>query len=178
MATGRSMQLTKQIGEHLVAAELGRRGYVATPFSGNVPLFDLLAADENGNSIPLQVKAINGKPGNTWQFSDVRKFLKVEVIRKTQYVRGRTPLVNPHLVCIFVVLDPDEKTRRDRFFIFRLRDLQRHFSRTYRGGRRPRNPNAMHCGISPTDLKAYKYEDKRDIVRESLCTTGARKRKV
>jgi hypothetical protein len=34
--TGREMQLTRQIGEHLVAAELGRRGYVATPFAGNI----------------------------------------------------------------------------------------------------------------------------------------------
>jgi hypothetical protein len=29
-------QLAGQIGEHLVVAELGRRGVVATPFSGNV----------------------------------------------------------------------------------------------------------------------------------------------
>jgi hypothetical protein len=34
--------------------------YVATPFAGNVPLFDLLAADQRGSSIPIQVKAING----------------------------------------------------------------------------------------------------------------------
>jgi hypothetical protein len=33
--TGREMQLTRQIGEHLLAAELGRRDYVATPFAGN-----------------------------------------------------------------------------------------------------------------------------------------------
>ena len=35
MATGRDMQITRQIGEHLVVAELGRRGYVAAPFAGN-----------------------------------------------------------------------------------------------------------------------------------------------
>jgi hypothetical protein len=37
MATGRSNQLTGHIGEHLVAAELGRMGLFATPFAGNVP---------------------------------------------------------------------------------------------------------------------------------------------
>jgi hypothetical protein len=60
MATGREMQLARQVGEHLVAAELGRRGYVATPFAGNVPMFDLLAADIRGYAIPIQVKAIKG----------------------------------------------------------------------------------------------------------------------
>ena len=36
-------QLSKQLSEHLVAAELARRGIVATPFSGNVPDIDILA---------------------------------------------------------------------------------------------------------------------------------------
>jgi hypothetical protein len=35
---GRRVQLTKQIGEHLVAAELGRRQFIAAPFAGNVPV--------------------------------------------------------------------------------------------------------------------------------------------
>jgi hypothetical protein len=43
-----------------VAAELGRRGLIATPFAGNVPIFDLLAVDEKGRAIPIQVKTING----------------------------------------------------------------------------------------------------------------------
>jgi hypothetical protein len=36
------MFLTKQIGEHLVVAELGRNGLIATPFAGNVQNFDLV----------------------------------------------------------------------------------------------------------------------------------------
>ena len=56
MATGRGMQLTRQAGKHLVVAELGRRGYVATPFSGNIPMFDVLAADLRGRAVPIQVK--------------------------------------------------------------------------------------------------------------------------
>jgi hypothetical protein len=52
-ATGRDMQIARQIGEHLVVAELGRRGYVAAPFAGNVPMFDLLAADVHGFAFPV-----------------------------------------------------------------------------------------------------------------------------
>jgi hypothetical protein len=37
MASGLSNKLTGQIGEFLACAELGRRGFVATSFTGNVP---------------------------------------------------------------------------------------------------------------------------------------------
>lgn len=74
LASGRNNQLTRHIREHLVAAELGRRGYVATPFSGNVPMFDLLAANATGKAVPIQVKAINGP---SWQFR-IDSFLTVE----------------------------------------------------------------------------------------------------
>lgn len=166
MATSRSMQLTRQIGEHLVAAELGRRGLVAAPFAGNVPLFDLLAADERGYSIPIQVKAINGP---SWQFS-ITQFLQVEVQDGVQHVRGRVDLPNPDLVCIFVLL---AKTGGDTFYIFRLRDLQDHFANTYRGGQRPRNPNSMHCAVWPADLDSHK--DKWNVVLDALSAVASRK---
>lgn len=105
MATGRSTQLTRQIGEHLIVAKLGRLGYIATPFAGNVPDFDLLIADDEGHSIPVQVKAING---GSWQFSII-KFLDVEIVDDVQYVKGKHKLANPNLVCIFVQLADDEK---------------------------------------------------------------------
>ena len=60
MKKGFNTQLTRQIGEHLVVAKLGRLGILATPFAGNVPDYDLLASDLSGHSLPLQVKAING----------------------------------------------------------------------------------------------------------------------
>lgn len=46
-------------------AKLGRLGYIATPFAGNVPDFDLLVGNNSGRSIPVQVKAINGP---SWHF--------------------------------------------------------------------------------------------------------------
>jgi hypothetical protein len=88
MATGHEMQLTGHIGEHLVAAELGKRGYLATPFSGNVPLFDILAADGQGFAIPVQVKTIRGP---SWQFS-IDSFLDVEMVGDEQRIRGKKPI--------------------------------------------------------------------------------------
>ena len=149
MATGRSTQLTRQIGEHLIAAKLGRLGYIATPFAGNVPEFDLLIANEQGYSIPIQVKAING---GAWQFK-ITKFLNVEILDDVQYVRGEHKLTNPNLVCIFVVLADDEN---DEFFIFQLKDLQTFFLKTYKGGRRIRNPKSFHCAILPRDLEQFR----------------------
>jgi integrase len=66
MATGRSNYLTKQTGEYLVAAELSRRGFIATTFTGNVPHYDIVAVDEHGGHALVQVKAIAGK---SWQFT-------------------------------------------------------------------------------------------------------------
>ena len=54
-------QLSKQLSEHLVVAELARREIIATPFSGNVPDFDIHAF-KSGKSIPIQVKS--AKTGN------------------------------------------------------------------------------------------------------------------
>lgn len=105
MATGRGTQLTRQIGEHLVAAKLGRLGYVAAPFAGNVPLFDLLAADVRGYAIPIQVKTINGV---SWQFS-ADTFLDIEVVDGVQNVKGKKQLINLGLICVFVLLSKDDK---------------------------------------------------------------------
>lgn len=159
MATGRSTQLTRQIGEHLIAAKLGRLGYIATPFAGNVPEFDLLIADEKGHSIPVQVKAING---GSWQFQ-ITKFLDVEIVDDFQYVKGKQKLSNPNLVCIFVLLKNDEK---DDFFIFQLKDLQAFFAKNYKGGRRTKNPKSLHCAILPKDLDEFR--DNWSLIEKSL----------
>jgi len=163
MATGRSTQLTRQIGEHLVAAELGRRGLIAAPFAGNVPLFDLLAANEKGRAIPIQVKAINGP---SWQFN-IGQFLRVEVVDGVQHVRGKVNFPMPDLVCIFVLL---RQTGNDEFYVLRMRDLQEHFAKTYRGGRRPKNPDSMHCAVWPHDLQQHK--NKWEVVSEALEAVG------
>jgi hypothetical protein len=159
MATGRSTQLTRQIGEHLIAAKLGRLGYIATPFAGNIPDFDLLIADEKGHSIPVQVKAING---GSWQFH-IRKFLDVEIVDDVQYIRGKQKLAHPDLVCIFVLLSEDEK---DQCFLLRLQDLQEYFSKCYKGGRRKKNPQSFHCAVLPKELEPFR--DNWSLIEQSL----------
>jgi hypothetical protein len=165
MATGRSMQLTRQIGEHLVAAELGRRGYVAAPFAGNVPMFDLLAADIRGYAIPIQVKAING---GWWQFS-ADEFLDVEIVGDRQTIKDTKVLLNPELLCVFVLLKQD---RSDEFYIFRLQDLQGLIVNDYQAmlkrnnGLRSKNPQSLHCAIGPKHLE--KFRDNWALVKSSF----------
>lgn len=149
MASGKSIQLTRQIGEHLVVAELGRRGYIATPFAGNVPDFDLIAVSPKGKAFPVQVKAIQS---NSWQFY-INKFLQIEQSGNTQEVKGKVASVHKKLICIFVQIKPQHT---DTFFIFKWGNLQDHFFSTYKGGRRPKNPESLHCAVWPEDLQRFK----------------------
>jgi len=95
MAPGRSTQLIKQAGEYLVAAELCRRGFVATTFTGNVPEFDILGITEQSEkTITIQVKTI--KKGD-WQF-DASKFLEISQSGDIQTVRRKTEPPNSNLM--------------------------------------------------------------------------------
>jgi hypothetical protein len=159
MATGRSTQLTRQVGEHLVAAKLGRMGYVAAPFAGNVPLFDLLAADQRGFTIPVQVKAING---GSWQYK-ADTFLEIEIVDDFQHVRGKKRLLNPDLVCIFVLLRQDEQ---DEFYLLSYREIQQITFERYKSRKRPKKPKSMHCAVSPEDLRDFR--DRWQLISETF----------
>ena len=120
MATGRSNKIVGQVGEFLVCAELGRRlKLIATPFSGNVPGYDVIATSERGISVLIQVKANNG--GKTWQLSS-EKYLDIGFDPKTkvQTIHGRLRLPDPDTICVFLWLSPD-RDEADRFFILKRR---------------------------------------------------------
>lgn len=159
MATGRSTQLTRQVGEHLVAAKLGRMGYVAAPFAGNVPLFDLLAADQRGFTIPIQVKTING---GSWQYQ-ADTFLEIEIVDDFQHVRGKRTLANPDLVCVFILLREDEQ---DEFYLLTHRDLQQLTFERYKSRKRPKKPDSMHCALQPEDLRDFR--DRWPLISETF----------
>ena len=74
-SSGRNNNLMRQIGEHLVCAELGRRGITATPFSGNVPTFDVLATNAKCCTVPIQVKASSS---NNWR-TDTRTWMNLNL---------------------------------------------------------------------------------------------------
>lgn len=145
MATGLRSKLTGQIGEHLVTAELGRRGIIATPFSGNVPDIDILA-HANGVTGHIQVKAINK---DSWQF-DIRKFLEVELTTQGQTVKDVNRELDRKIICVFVSIG--EELGEDRFYIFKQGWLQDYFAERYKGRKPPKNVNSFHCAIWKRDV--------------------------
>jgi hypothetical protein len=178
---GRNNKLACQIGEFLVCAELGRRGLIATPFSGNVPAFDILAADHQCNTVPIQVKASRGK---NWP-SDARSWMEIELDlgSKIQVNRGARKIENPDLIYVHVVIaKADEGT--DQYFILTKKQLQKAAIRSYsawmepKGWKRPRKPESFDCRYSIEDLEQYR--DNWKLITAKLCpsTAGERNRAV
>jgi len=156
MATGRSNQLIKQMGEYLVACELARRGLVVATFSGNVPDFDLIATDFKGASCPIQVKTIKG---GAWQFS-IDKFADIAFDGRKQRIGDKKRLPIPQLVCVFVLAA--ERYGEDQFFVLAWSKVQDILIANHtrwldaHGGVRPRKPDSLHCSIVDRDLLDYK----------------------
>ena len=118
MATGRQVQLTKPVGEYLVAAELSRRGLLTATFAGNVPDYDIVATGGRGQTALVQVEAIAGP---SWQF-DIRTFADVRCQAGAQTMGQPTTPPAGDLICVLVRLQPDGA---DRFYVLRWPELQR-----------------------------------------------------
>jgi hypothetical protein len=157
VSRGRSNKLAGQIGEYLVCAELGRRGLIATPFSGNVPSFDVLATDEACRTVPIQVKASRG---TSWP-SDARDWMELELDTETglQHCRGPVEIRNPDLIYVCVAIAPVGE--RDRFFILTRSDLQRVCIAGYtrfmerQGWKRPRNAASYDCRYRLASIEPF-----------------------
>ncbi len=164
MSTGRHTKLVGQAGEYLVAGELARRGYIATTFAGNVPDFDIVASNESGLHVSVQVKTISG---SNWQFT-IKRFCDISFEGTKQIIGDAKPCPIEQLVCVMVIL----RDEGDTFFVLpwtRLRDIVIEDYREYLtrlGGTRPRKPRSLHCALSPERLERYK--DNWDLVKESL----------
>lgn len=155
MATGRGRRLTGAVGEFLVAAELCRRNLVATPFSGNVPHYDVIASGERGGHLAIQVKTING--GN-WQFT-IQQFVDVQVDGERQVLGEPKPEPYPGLTFVLVLLGDDGA--RDRFFILTWPELRDAIVGGYReylakhDGVRPKAPKSFHVSLSVTQIEPF-----------------------
>lgn len=166
MATGRGTKLTGAIGEFLVSAELCRRGLLATPFSGNVPHYDIIASDEFGGHVVIQVKAINKV---NWQF-DARRFVEITMNGDRQTLGSPVNEPYPGLYCVFVALG--ESNNSDRYFVFSWEDLRSLIIRHHQaylekhGGVRPKSPESTHCSISISELEIF--EDQWDQILLSV----------
>lgn len=167
MATGRSNQITKQIGEYLVASELGRIGLVAATFSGSVPDYDIIATDSAFQSVPVQVKTTNG---TSWQF-DIRGFVDVRLDGKRQII-GRPVPLSDNIVCVMLALS---RYGKDRFYVLSLKTLQEVLIKHHRNylekhsGVRPKKFDSFHCAIGQEELAPFEnawipeFRDKRGL---------------
>ena len=166
MATGRSNKLVGQTGEYLVAAELSRRGLIATTFTGNVPHYDIIASNETGRHVSVQVKA--GR-GDSWQFGDLTRYCDITFKGHRQVVGKPKPCPVRRLVVVFVALGAE---RDDQFYILtwrRLRDLLRKQHVEYlhkHGGVRPKQWKSLHSAIAEKSLR--RYRDQWETVERNL----------
>lgn len=166
MATGRDNKLVGAAGEYLVAAELCRRGLIATTFTGNVPYYDIIASDDKGKHVSVQVKASRG---GSWQFGDVSKFFDVTFDGRKQ--KTGKPKVSPvvRLVVVFVVVS---ESADDRFYILtwdQLRDILRGGHKRYiakHKGVRPKKWDSLHAAILEENLLTFR--DNWKLINKSL----------
>ena len=160
-----SNQLSGQIGEALVVAELGRMGVVATAFAGNVPDIDILAY-KNGKSTAVQVKA--WKTGSV--SFDARRFLNIEFNGHKQIVTGIHEHVQRLPIYVFVKLGEDKS--KDEFYILDQLLLARLISEGYQAflklhnGVRPRNPQTTHNSVTLEQL--FPFKDNWNVLLEEL----------
>ena len=166
MGKGRSNKLVGQTGEYLVAAALSRRGLIATTFTGNVPHYDIIASDEKGRHVSVQVKA--GRVGS-WQFGNVTQFYDIAFDHKRQVVGKPKTCPVQRLVMIFVRIEEDGN---DQFYILKwqkLRDLVIKQHKAFlqkHNGVRPRQWESLHCAVTEETVRPYL--EKLDTVKKCL----------
>lgn len=149
-------QLTRQIGEHLVVSELGRYGIIATPFSGNMPDFDVVALAPSGDSLYIQVKAINT---GDWQL-DANRFLRLEYDKQTDLQARlglRTPAVTPLVFVLIKIIE----SGRDEFYVIPYFDVQKIVA----GGYRRTKGKSFHFALRRKVISKFKVDNLRDVTR-------------
>jgi hypothetical protein len=161
-----------QIGEFLVCAQLGKRGLIATPFSGNVPAFDILATDEHCRTVPIQVKSSRS---DNWP-SDARTWMQIQVMDGRQVgLDGSTPLVATaitHADLIYVCVIIGDPGKPDRYFVLTKSELQIACIKGYnawmepKNWRRPRNPESYDCRYGISSIA--EYEDNWSLIEARL----------
>ncbi len=170
MSSGWHNKLVGQIGEFLFCAEASRRlNCIATPFSGNVPIFDVLVTNEHLQTTPVQVKTAAGK---NWQFN-AENFIEIELDAsdQSQTVTGLAPSEHPDLIHAFIWIDPEDRSN-DRFFLLTLLQLQETIAKNYaaylerQGGSRPRNWESTHCSVRLEHLA--EFEENWQLIRDRL----------
>lgn len=166
MATGVGNKLTGQVGEHLVSAVLGTLGYYASPYSGNVPGFDVTAVhSESLNSFPVQVKT--STKGALVQ-STVDKLCNHSIGDDNhQSIGSLKALKHPHLVWILVRVG-NAGINEARFFICTEADIQEKIVARYTAFMERHSYRRPGGGASPQAILNIKdvaeFEDNWEIL--------------
>ena len=166
MATGRDNKLVGAAGQYLVAAELCRRGLIATTFTGNVPYYDIIASDEKGQHVSVQVKASRS---GSWQFGDVSKFFDVAFDGQKQKTGKIKASPVARLIVVFVVIGDKGN---DRFYILawdQLRDILRDGHKRYiakHQGVRPKKWDSLHGALLEENF--LQFRDNWKLIKQSL----------
>jgi hypothetical protein len=119
----------------------------------------------SSRSIPIRVRSI---AEGMWQFT-ASDYMEIDVSSDgVQTVLRRKHPANADLVCVMVKLD------EDAFFVLTWGDLHGVICTSHErwladhGGRRPRKPESLHCGVNREDLSPW--ENNWDLVRRRLTT--------
>lgn len=166
MANGRDNKLVGAAGEYPVAAELCRRGFIATTFTGNVPHYDIIASDDKGKHVSVRVKASRS---GSWQFGDISKFFDVAFDGQKQKTGKAKASPVGRLVMVFVVVS---ESGNDRFYVLtwdQLRDIlqdghKRHVAK--HKGVRPKKWDSLHAAILEENLLPFR--DNWKLIKQSL----------
>lgn len=169
MPTGKSNKLTGQIGEHLVSAMLGTMGYYASPYSGNVPGFDITAVDSKTlRSFPVQVKTSNG---GALIHSVINKWVEHRIGKNNyQHLGNMLKLPNPNMIWVMVRIKNNELSTA-RYFICTEEQVQvkivKHFKdfMEKHNYRRPGGGASTQAILNLNDME--EFEDNWSILNQN-----------
>ena len=159
MATGKQNKLTGQIGEHLVSAKLGTLGFYASPYSGNVPGFDVIAVDAQSlQTFPVQVKTSNTQ---TLVHSAINKWIEVSIDKDNCYHFGELlKLPNPDIIWVMIQIKNNELSTA-RYFVCTEVEIQERIVKRFRNFmerhnyRRPGGGKSLQANLHLKDIEEF-----------------------
>jgi hypothetical protein len=153
--SGKKNQLTKQVGEYLVASELARKGNLSSTFAGNVPDIDIVSTNIKGKTKLVQVKTSNS---DGWQL-DLSSFVEMKMNGNKQ-ILGREK-EHPVAGLIYVFVKLGNKYGEDKFYIISWKILQKILIDGHKeyllknDGERPSNKESLHCLLKEKTISKY-----------------------
>lgn len=143
-------QMVGRAGEHLVTGEILRRGGHATPFAGNMPHVDVMAADrDQARTVWIQVKTKRG--GRVWQTSTTKG---------TQREQVRHP--DRFWVLVDLALDDPEYYVVPEWWMQNdIYNAHQEYLKEH-GGQRARTPDSTHHAI--TVARVEQWRDRWDLL--------------